>query len=417
MASDLSGNAYVGSGYGGGGAGAGEYRNEKFCNASAGADGIAYIIEVRLKKCVELPRVLVNHNNANHKIACIKNAPWCNSSYKSLSLSKMTLNMDSGITTFPSRSFTTEPNFQISDNLNNLYLELKNIGNWSGAVLCDSKVKHNNDVFKTLYFTDENPESRMYVTTVVNHTFTRGSGYSSITYKASGTTSSTTTPDEFGDNDCDALYLLCLAQGGGGGGGGADNEWKLFNSAYAGGGGGGGGAICTAVYVPAGKANWGVSVGAGGPAGSTNSSGGTAGSGGFSTYIDLYPSGKTSPALSISADGGYGGGNGNGGTGGGGSYGGGYASDGGTGFSFTTLYICYGGAGGGGGSNGSGISWYTGNLANNINGSSLALSNANLYSISLTGNRSGGSAGNKTSGEGDAGGGGGASLLGNGGSY
>lgn len=417
MSSDLSGNAYVGSGYGGGGAGGGEYKNGKFCNASAGAPGIVYIIEARLKKCAVLPKILVNHNSANHKIACIKPSAWCNSSYQSIKLSKMTLNLSSGMGTYPSRSFSISPSFTIKDDLSGLYAELKAIGNLTGT-LCDSKMKHGSALFKTLYFSNDDPTSYMYVHEVVSHTFPpTGGSYSATKYTVSGTSSITTVPDEFGSDDCDALYLLCLAQGGGGGGGGADNNWSLFNNAYGGGGGGGGGAICTSVYVPASKANYGISVGGGGPAGKTNSSGGTAGSGGFSTYIELYKSGTTTPALSITADGGYGGGNGSGGTGGGGSYGGGYASDSGTGFSFTTMFICYGGAGGGGGSNGGGISWYTGTLANNINGSSISLSNANLFSISLSGDRTGGSAGAETSSEGDAGGGGGASLLGNGGSY
>ena len=320
-----------------------------------------------------------------------------------------------------SRSFSKSPSFTIVDNLNGLYAELKTIGSWKNATLCDSKVKHGSDMFKTLYFSDDTPSNYMYIKEVVCHTIPStkqsGAAYSSTTYTRSGTSTGSTFPSKMGSDDADALYMLCLAQGAGGGGGGADNSWGLFNYAAGGGGGGGGGATCAAVYIPTGKVGVGVTIGVGGSGGSSANKGGSPGGGGGSTYIYFTDAGSNTAKMEISADGGYGGATGaNNDAGAGGHYGGGYVSDYSSGFSYTTMFICYGGKGGNGASNGGTISFYDGTLANNINGSSITLSNANLYTASVSGNRTGGSAGSK-SGHDDSGGGGGASLLGNGGSY
>lgn len=393
MASDLSGQASVGSGYGGGGAGGGEYSSKKFAKPSAGAGGAVFVIEVRAKRCDTIPRVRVRHNGADHRPVCL--SPTDTFYTTSTSHSKMTISHNSGLSK-PARSFNSSM-FRILDDASGEHPEFTSAGNITNGVVVQTKAIHNGVRFSALYCSDDDTVSyneKRYPAQVIKHSFTSGT--------ASGT---------FGSSDCDMLFLFVIAQGAGGGGGGSDNNWSLGNYAAGGGGGGAGGAIAASVIVPNGTVSYYVSIGAGGGGGNTGNHDGSAsaGSTGGATSISFTNVNDTGDVVQVYASGGVGGGkpgkdsNGSGGAGGGGAI---YTGTRCT-FTYTKVLNVEGGKG---------ASIGTGGTVNVYERGTANWNWLNLFPVSLSVNESGGSGGT-TGSQGDRGGGGGASWLGNGGYY
>lgn len=395
MASDLSGQASVGSGYGGGGAGGGEYSSKKFARPSTGAGGAVFVIEVRAKKCEVIPRVRVRHNGADHRILCLR--PTDSFYTTSTSHSKMTINHNSGLSK-PARSFNSSM-FRILDDASGEHPEFTSVGNVTNGVVCQTKAIHNGVRFSALYCTDDDGtvnflDNKLYPVQVIKHSFT------------SGTSSGT-----LGSPDCDVLFLFVIAQGAGGGGGGSDNSWSIGNYAAGGGGGGAGGAIAASVIVPNGTVSYYASIGAGGAGGNTGNHDGSASAGsiGGETSISFTNVNDAGDIVMVYASGGVGGGkpgkdtNGSGGAGGGGAI---YTGNRCT-FSYTKVLNVEGGAGASRGTGGTATVYERGTAIWNW---------LNLFPVSLSVDESGGSGGT-TGSQDDRGGGGGASWLGNGGYY
>ena len=382
----------VGAGFGGGGSGGGEKSNKNFVSPIAGAPGVLRVVQITVSDAVVTNKLKVDVSGTAYTVLHTNRPFWKTSAPPYTAIDPIVFNYTAAIGNPASdRSYSLNP-FKVSTNATERsYLEYRTTTGLKNDIkLATSKAKSGNRNLQVLYSSSK-ASSVSYISGIsVNQFLANADGTDGYHSMYVGDASKLT-------------YCFILAQGGGGGGGGADHKYSLFNYAGAGGGGGGGAAVLGCLKLDHRTAFLDICVGKGGAAGyNGNDSSTGAGSSGGVTYAFVYNLPDDGYGTAIYAYGGGGGGRAthNGNHGGGGS-GGTFKVDGPGGY---LTQIC--GTNGGGGKGG------TGGTGTGINGnfiSSYTISTSMLDMV-LNPSLPGGSGG-KTSGESDAGGGGGASWM------